>query len=118
MCDQNSKPLYALTIGEFTKLVREIVSDEMIKVLEEHVESAGQGKDHDVIFLDDVVNLTGYQKATIYTKVSRYEIPVRSRNRPLTFSREKIEEWLENGKPSVIEKEADEYLRKQQKKSR
>jgi hypothetical protein len=39
-------------------------------------------------------------------------MPVISKRRPLTFSRTDILNWFKNGKPSVIDQEANDYLSK------
>jgi hypothetical protein len=62
--------------------------------------------------MDEVEALTNYKPATIYSKVSRFEMPCISRRTPLTFSRTAILDWIKNGKPSVIDQEANDYLNK------
>lgn len=57
--------------------------------------------DIDQIDINEVVHMTGYAHSTIHSKVSRNEIPVLSRNKPLSFSREKIKRWLSLDKPRL-----------------
>ncbi len=111
MSEQESKPLYSLTVGEYIELNKKVFSEEAKKLLQERPEENSKEPQSDIIFIDDVILLTGYRKATLYSKVSRYEIPVLSRRKPLTFSRKGILQWLEQGKPNVLDQEADNYLK-------
>jgi len=97
--------------------MRKLFSEEAKKLFKRQGENHENKAENDIIFLDDVVRLTGYRKATIYTKICRFQIPVVSRRRPLTFSREAILQWMKDGKPSLIDTEADDYLRSVRKAS-
>lgn len=57
----------------------------------------------DIIFVKEVSKLTGYKISTLYSKVSRSEIPVLSRKKPLTFSKKEIITWLHKNKPLIPE---------------
>jgi predicted DNA-binding transcriptional regulator AlpA len=70
----------------------------------------------DVIFIDEVIVLTGYKESTIYSKVSRREIPVLSYGRPLTFSKAEILNWMKTGKPTVSEMMAEVLMNEPKKK--
>jgi hypothetical protein len=109
--DDMNKPVFGLSVNEYIELTRKIVSEELEKVqLSRKGKSKAQEDDDDVIFADTVTKITGYTISTLYTKVSRLEIPVISRKKPLTFSRKEIMEWMRDGKPSVIDRKAQEYL--------
>ncbi len=108
-----SKPLYSLTVGEYIDLSKQAYSEEAKKIIENCQKNLGNcSSNNDSIFIDEVEALTGYKKSTIYSKVCRFEMPVISKRRPLTFSRKDIMNWLKGGKPSVIDQEANDYLRK------
>jgi predicted DNA-binding transcriptional regulator AlpA len=108
-----SKPLYSLTVGEYIDLSKEAFAQEAKKLLTNAEGISGRLKsNNDIIFVDGVQQLTGYKKSTIYSKVCRFEMPVISKRRPLTFSRTDIMSWLKDGKPSVIDQEAKDYLSK------
>ncbi|MCA0131760.1 helix-turn-helix transcriptional regulator [Winogradskyella alexanderae] len=108
-----SKPLYSLTVGEYIDLSKEAFAQEAKKLLNSTDGTSGHLKSNsDIIFVDDVQQLTGYKKSTIYSKVCRFEMPVISKRRPLTFSRTDIMNWLKDGKPSIIDIEANDYLSK------
>ncbi len=106
-----SKPLYSLTVREYIELSKEAFAQEAKKLLANNDDVSGKSNsNNDIIFVDDVQQLTGYKKSTIYSKVCRFEIPVISKRRPLTFSRKEIIDWLKEGKPNVIDQEASLYL--------
>lgn len=96
-----SRPLYTLSIGEYIELQKETVI-EQLRHLSCYKQHSNTSLEQDIIFIDQVCRLTGYTKPTLYSKVSRYEIPVLSRGKPLTFSKKAILNWIENGKPSAI----------------
>ena len=108
-----SKPLYTLTVGEYIELNKKVFTEEVEKILHLNKQTEEPVKyDQDIIFMDDVLALTGYRKATLYSKVCRYEIPVISRRKPLTFSRKAIIQWLNDGKPNTIDQEVDNYFKR------
>ncbi|WP_027393244.1 helix-turn-helix transcriptional regulator [Aquimarina latercula] len=107
-----SKPLYTLTVGEYKELQKEIFKEQAKDLLENNTGKLHEKEDNDIIFLEDVCQLTGYTKPTLYSKISRFEIPVLSRGKPLTFSRKDIIQWIHQGKPNLLEKEANTYLNK------
>lgn len=108
-----SKPLYTLTVGEYIELNKKIFTEETERLLRLNTQKDKNVKeDQDIIFVDEVLSLTGYQRSTLYSKICRFEIPVVSRRKPLTFSRKEIIKWLHDDKPSVIDKEMEKYLNK------
>jgi hypothetical protein len=110
MSDHNNKPLYSLTVAEYIELSKRVFSEEVSRLLKNQIEPPKPREESDIIFVDDVLTITGYQKATLYSKVCRFEIPVLSRRKPLTFSKAAILSWLKAGKPSVIEMEASQHI--------
>lgn len=106
-----SKPIYSLTVGEYLELNKKAFAIEAEKIINSYQKNSGNNSSSiDIIFIDEVKELTGYKKSTIYSKVCRFEIPVISKRRPLTFSRKDIIDWLKEGKPNVIDQEAIDYL--------
>ena len=107
------KPLYSLTIGEYIELNKKVFEKVAEKIIDSYHENSNKNKyNSDIIFIDEVMELTNYKDSTIYSKVCRFEMPIISRRRPLTFSRKEIINWLKDGKPSVIDQEANDYLSK------
>lgn len=107
---EKEKPLYSLTVDEFKALSFSIADEIRLKhqaIIEEDVEDP-----RDTIFLTELVALTGYTPSTIYSKVSRGEIPVLSSGRPLTFSKSDILNWMKAGKPSPTEQLAHSKFKK------
>jgi predicted DNA-binding transcriptional regulator AlpA len=107
------KPLYSLTIGEYKELQRELLrehSNQIEKCSESGIRQK-EKEEQDIIFMEEVCKLTGYTKPTLYSKISRYQIPVLSRGKPLTFSKKAIIAWIHQGKPSVIDQMTETYLK-------
>ena len=68
---------------------------------------------YDILKIDSVCELTGYSKATLYSKVSLGQIPCLARRKPLLFSREDIENWIKAGRPKTNTMDrVDEILNK------
>jgi len=108
-----SKPIYSLTVGEYIELNKKAFASEAERIINDFQNKPGSSSTTcDIIFIDEVKELTGYKKSTIYSKVCRFEMPVISKRRPLTFSRKDIINWLKDGKSSVIDQEANDYLSK------
>ena len=89
-----SKPLFSLTVGEYKNLHKEIIEEQLALA-----NSSTSELEQDIIYIDDACKLTGYTKTTMYSKVSRFEIPVLGRGKPLTFSRKALQQWIKEGKP-------------------
>lgn len=111
-----SKPLYTLTVGEYKELHREMFRQHCEESLKNSKPTLLEKEEKDIIFMEEVCELTGYSKPTMYSKISRYEIPVLSRGKPLTFSKKGIIEWIHQGKPNVMDQKAEEYLRLREEK--
>lgn len=106
-----SKPLYTLTIGEYKELQKEIFKEQFQQLQNHGKLPLLHKQERDIIFIDDACEITGYSKPTMYFKISRYEIPVLSRGKPLTFSKKEIIEWIHQGKPNIMDKKVEEHLK-------
>lgn len=109
MLQNENDPIFTLSIKEFKNLMNNVMIDFVIKLPGHN----GLGKERsvrsDMIYMYDVTELTGYTDKTVYTKVSRGEIPVVSTGRPLTFSRRQLNRWIHEGRPSVAEMKSNEF---------
>ena len=103
---QDKRPLFTLTVQEYMELNRSLYNERPIQ----HTATNVVEEKLDIIYLEEAKVLTGYTANTIYTKVSRKEIPVVSSGRPLTFSRMQLNEWMAKGRPSIAEMIADDYM--------
>jgi predicted DNA-binding transcriptional regulator AlpA len=110
---ENQRPLYTLTVEEFKELSKTIALDNSYLI--EPAKISEEPKS-DIIYIDEIIQLTGYKESTIYSKVCRREIPVISFGRPLTFSREEIIQWMKDGRPTVAEMLAKEFSNLKNKK--
>ena len=88
------RQLLSLSLEEFTELLRKLTTDLRLPKTDKL-----QDKVSDFIYLDEVMEITGYTQKTVYTKVSKNQMPVISRRRPLTFSRKELYEWMSSGRP-------------------
>lgn len=107
------RPLYALTVEEFKELSKTIALDNSYLIKPAKISKEPKS---DIIYIDEIIQLTGYKESTIYSKVCRREIPVISFGRPLTFSREEIIQWMKDGRPTVAEMLAKEFSNLKNKK--
>ena len=113
------KYLIHLTVDEFKALYKGILEETITKVLKEIEDDKivpYEKKRTDTINVQEAAELTGFKVASIYSKVSRNEIPTLGRGRPLVFSRKALEKWLKEGKPTVINMMYEEWKKKQEEK--
>jgi len=94
------RPLFTLSVEEIIELSRIIAIDNSYLLTYSDSEDKMQ---NDIIYLEDVMELTSYKDSTVYSKVCRKQIPVISGGRPLTFSREEIIQWIKDGRPTIAE---------------
>ena len=116
--DDDNKPLFTLTVGEYSKLLRKIIAEEItIRVKECQNGTNNNNQGTGVYDINQAMDITRLAKSTLYSKVSKKHIPCLSRGKPLLFSRDHLEIWLKAGRPqtnsiSIIE----EILKKKQHK--
>ncbi|MBT3935565.1 MAG: helix-turn-helix domain-containing protein, partial [Bacteroidetes bacterium] len=63
--------------------------------------------------VNEASELIGYTKSTLYTKVSRNEIPYLKQGGLLRFNREDLSNWIQSGKnltATEIDKKSTDYL--------
>lgn len=110
---RDERPLYTLTVEEFIELSKTIALDNSYLVKPTKISEEPKS---DIIYLDEIIELTGYKESTVYSKVCRKEMPVISTGRPLAFSREEILQWMKDGRPTVAEMIANEFTNRKNKK--
>ena len=86
---------------DFNAMIQKIVADEITKQLETFtaaqapVEKKNSGRtESEYLSVDELSELTGLKKATIYAKRSRRELPAYKFGRELRFKREEIKTWM------------------------
>jgi predicted DNA-binding transcriptional regulator AlpA len=104
--EKETRPLYTLSVEEFIELSRTIAVDNSFLLTPSDLKEKMQ---NDIIYLEDVMELTGYKNSTVYSKVCRNQIPFISGGRPLTFSREEITQWIKDGRPTIAEIKAKKW---------
>ena len=97
-----SKPIWQFSIGEFESRLKKTVST-LIELAEKKAfeERASEIADtsSDTLDLKKASELTGLSSSTIYSKVSRFQMPSLTRGRPLLFSKKELMTWLASGRP-------------------
>ena len=111
---ENSRNVFTLTVEEFKEVSKLVLAD-LIDLLKQKVQIEDK-ESNDIISIHDVSIMTGYKLSTIYTKLSRKEMPVLSSRRPLLFSKNAISEWINSGRPSESERIANEFKINKKKK--
>jgi hypothetical protein len=106
----NEKPLYALSVGEFKELLESFTGVNYGLVEQD------KPVETDIVYIDEATIMMGYTKSTVYTKVSRKEIPVLSYGRPLTFSKKVLQNWMADGRPTLNEIKAKEFTNNQRRR--
>lgn len=103
--EQDKRLLIQLTVEEFKELSKTIQLDKKYLLWPE---IAPKESLPDIIYTEEAMNITGYKESTLYSKVSRREIPIISGGRPLTFSRSQLIEWMKRGRPTIAEMIAED----------
>ena len=111
--ENDKRPLFTLTVEEFVELTHSMKTETYNSSMNLQ---RNESDKPDIIYVDEAIAITGYTKKTIYTKVSRLEIPVVSSGRPLTFSRKQLNYWMKKGRPSVAEINADKFMNEKGRK--
>ena len=100
--DFSQRPIWQFSIGEFEarlkKMVSTLIELAVTKAFEERANLIADTSS-DTLDLKKASELTGLSSSTIYSKVSRFEMPSLTRGRPLLFSKKELMSWLEAGRP-------------------
>lgn len=108
----SQRPIWQFSIGEFEARLKKTVSTLIeLAVKKAFEERASEIADtSDTLDLKKASELTGLSSSTIYSKVSRFQMPSLTRGRPLLFSKKELMTWLASGRPK-------NYLNLKNKKS-
>ena len=109
------KFLFRLTTEEFDSLFRGMLNDIVPNLVKEGIKEYLRSitvDQPDTIGLEEAAKVTGLKTKSIYSKVSRLEMPALTRGRPLMFSRAELEKWMKSGRPSLPETMAKEWKEK------
>ena len=68
----DKRPLFTLTVQEYIELNRSLHKE----VPKENTVKNEVKEERDIVYLEEAAAITGYTDKTIYTKVSRRELPV------------------------------------------
>jgi excisionase family DNA binding protein len=110
--NKDNRPLFQLTVAEYIEINRSLLIESARNVEPLKVNAPDKP---DKIFIEEAAKLLCYTEKTIYTKVSRRELPIVSAGRPLTFSRKQLNDWMANGRPSIAEMIAEDFVKQKKK---
>lgn len=104
-----------LTFEELPKEVGKLIErlDRFENLLLEIKQSAGTDKE-EVLDIKGAAELLDLKPATLYSKVSKGEIPASKQGRKLVFSRSKLVEWCLQGERENISKKRSQAIEKMQ----
>ena len=88
------RQLPSLSTDEYNELLGQLTKDLRLPETDKSPYAVS-----DFIYIDEVMEITAYTRKTVYSKVSKNQMPVISRGRPLTFSRKELYEWMSSGRP-------------------
>lgn len=86
---------------DFNAMIQKLVAEEITRQLETYTAAqalvegkASERTESEYLSVNELSELTGLKKATIYAKRSRRELPAYRFGRELRFKREEIETWM------------------------
>jgi excisionase family DNA binding protein len=89
-------------LKDFEEMIKMLVSEEISRQLgpytacQAHIEEPMTDKDEkEFLSIDELCELTGLKKATIYAKRTKREIPAYKFGRELRFKRSEVEDWID-----------------------
>lgn len=100
--------LISLSRHELKELLREVVNESNKDSLKVDSDSS------ELLNIEQAANFLGLAKQTLYAHTSKREIPHLKRGKKLYFEKEKLIEWLQEGKQKTqaeIQAETQNYLR-------
>lgn len=101
------KPLWHYSMREFLQLQKKQLEGsikEMLTLAVSEIKS-DQPLPEDSIGIEEASKVTGLKEKSIYSKVSRLQLPSLTRGRPLMFSRTELQLWMKIGRPTIAEME-------------
>lgn len=101
------KPLWHYSMQEFISIQKKEMEANIKELFTVSMNSikAEQPELNDTIDLGEAAIITGLKQKSVYSKVSRLELPSITRGRPLVFSRAELQLWMKIGRPTVAEME-------------
>lgn len=101
------KPLWHYSMQDFLDIQKKELESSIKKMFTNAVNEikSEQPLIEDTISLGEAAKVTGLKEKSIYSKVSRLELPSLTRGRPLMFSRAELQLWMKLGRPTITEME-------------
>ncbi|MGZ4040509.1 MAG: helix-turn-helix domain-containing protein [Bacteroidia bacterium] len=101
----HEKPMWHYSMDDFLSVQEKRLMPKISQMMEDLIEKTvnNVAPKEDTIDVKEACKVTGLKEKTIYAKVSRLELPSKTRGRPLMFSRKELESWMKLGKPTVTD---------------
>ena len=102
---------------ELIRRISDQVTENILKIVNSNSSTSRPTKD--LLSVEEAANLLNLSPATIYTKVSKGELPVMKRSKRLYFSQLELIDYLKEGRKksqNELEAEAEQYLIPSRKK--
>jgi excisionase family DNA binding protein len=100
--NRDNRPLFTLTIEEFSELIKSIIAEEVQKLTNQIQDPNRDTKNNgDICLIEQACQITGLKKSTIYSKLSKKQIPSLTRRKPLLFSKKQLQMWIKAGRPKI-----------------
>ena len=94
---------------DFNAMIRRVVANEITKQLEPLItaqltedKNISGRNESEYLSVDELSQITGLKRATIYAKRSRRELPAYKFGRELRFRRSEIEEWMQTKRQTCL----------------
>jgi len=100
-----SEPMFNQSVGEFLDIQNEFLDKKFEHFQNLLIDNKNTKAEDDIVRKEYVMETCNYTKDSVYSKVSRKEIPTISRGKPLLFSKKQILKWVYAGKPTLKEME-------------
>ena len=100
--NQDNKPLFTMTVTQFKELTKSLIAEEVEKLRAEIQDTnTTSSNENDICRIDEVCQITGLKKSTIYSKLSKRQMPSLTRRKPLLFSKKQLQLWITAGRPKT-----------------
>ena len=98
--------LFELMTASIEQMVDDRINERLQEIkaeIEDRETAENESCNGEYISIEELSNLTGLSKATIYGKRSRRELPAYKFGRELRFKRSEVENWIRSKRLTVLE---------------
>lgn len=109
----------AVTITQITPPELVTLIENTLKNILEYKKPDIQKETDQLLTIEEIADFLHLSRPTIYSLVSRSEIPCMKKGKRLYFSKDEVTEWLKTGKKKTsfeLAKDADSFLTKRERR--